>query len=131
MRLVAWVARALGRPARWTETRYENLLAMTHGRAQEQIVTIGGRRDGTVLAYRLEVLQDCGAYPRIGAFLPMLTVMMTPGTYDIARVESSATAVVTNTTPIGAYRGAGRPEATAAIERAMDLFAAEIGMDPG
>jgi carbon-monoxide dehydrogenase large subunit len=128
--LVAWVARTLGRPARWTETRYENLLAMTHGRAQEQVVTIGGRRDGTVLAYRLEVLQDCGAYPRIGAFLPMLTVMMTPGTYDIARVESSATAVVTNTTPIGAYRGAGRPEATAAIERAMDLFAAEIGMDP-
>jgi carbon-monoxide dehydrogenase large subunit len=103
---------------------------MTHGRAQEQIVTIGGRHDGTVLAYRLEVLQDCGAYPRIGAFLPMLTVLMTPGTYDIARVESSATAVVTNTTPIGAYRGAGRPEATAAIERAMDLFAAEIGMDP-
>jgi carbon-monoxide dehydrogenase large subunit len=128
--LVAWVARALGRPARWTETRYENLLAMTHGRAQEQVVTIGGLRDGTVLAYRLEVLQDCGAYPRIGAFLPMLTVMMTPGTYDIARVESSATAVVTNTTPIGAYRGAGRPEATAAIERAVDLFAAEIGMDP-
>ncbi len=128
--LVAWVARALGRPARWTETRYENLLAMTHGRAQEQVVTIGGRRDGAVLAYRLEVLQDCGAYPRIGAFLPMLTVLMTPGTYDIARIESSATAVVTNTTPIGAYRGAGRPEATAAIERAMDLFAAEIGMDP-
>ena len=128
--LVAWVARELGRPARWVETRYENLLAMTHGRAQEQTVTIGGGRDGTVLAYRLEVLQDCGAYPRIGALLPMLTVMMTPGTYAIARVESSATAVVTNTTPIGAYRGAGRPEATAAIERAIDLFAAEIEMDP-
>jgi carbon-monoxide dehydrogenase large subunit len=127
---VCWVAKALGRPARWAETRYENLLGMTHGRAQVQTVTIGGRPDGTVLAYRLEVLQDAGAYPRMGAFLPSLTRLMTPGTYDIARVESVARSVVTTTTPIGAYRGAGRPEATAAIERAMDLFAAEIGMDP-
>jgi len=128
--LVAWVARAIGRPARWSETRYENLLGMTHGRAQVQTVTIGGRRDGRVLAYRLEVLQDAGAYPRMGAFLPSLTRLMTPGTYDVAKVESVARSVVTNTTPIGAYRGAGRPEATAAVERAMDLFAAEIGMDP-
>ena len=128
--LVAWVARAIGRPARWSETRYENLLGMTHGRAQVQTVTIGGSRDGRVLAYRLEVLQDAGAYPRMGAFLPSLTRLMTPGTYDFAKVESVARSVVTNTTPIGAYRGAGRPEATAAVERAMDLFAAEIGMDP-
>jgi aerobic carbon-monoxide dehydrogenase large subunit len=128
--VVARVARLLGRPVRWSETRYENLLAMTHGRAQVQTVTIGGRRDGTVLAYRLEVLQDAGAYPRIGALLPYLTLLMTPGTYAIAKVESVARAVVTNTTPIGAYRGAGRPEATAAIERAMDLFATEIGADP-
>ena len=128
--VVAWVARELGRPARWTETRYENLLGMTHGRAQQQTVTIGGRRDGTVLAYRLEVLQDGGAYPRIGAILPSLTRLMTPGPYDIPRAEAFAPRVVTNTTPVGAYRGAGRPEATAAIERAMDLFAAEIGMDP-
>jgi len=127
---VAWVARAVGRPARWSETRYENLLGMTHGRAQVQTVTIGGRRDGKVLAYRLEVLQDAGAYPRIGAFLPSLTRLMTPGTYAFPKVESVARAVVTTTTPIGAYRGAGRPEATAAVERAMDLFAAEIGMDP-
>jgi aerobic carbon-monoxide dehydrogenase large subunit len=127
---VAWVAKALGRPARWAETRYENLLGMTHGRAQHQTVTIGGRRDGTVLAYRLEILQDAGAYPRMGALLPSLTRLMTPGTYAFAKVESSARSVVTNTTPIGAYRGAGRPEATAAVERAMDLFAAEIGMDP-
>ena len=127
---VAWVARAVGRPARWSETRYENLLGMTHGRAQVQTVTIGGRRDGRVLAYRLEVLQDAGAYPRLGAMLPSLTRLMTPGTYDFAKVESSARSVVTTTTPIGAYRGAGRPEATAAVERAMDLFAAEIGLDP-
>ncbi len=128
--MVTWVARQLGRPARWTETRYENLVAMTHGRAQQQTVTIGGKRDGTVLAYRLEVVQDSGAHVRIGAVLPSLTLLMTSGPYEIPRSESVATSIVTSTTPIGAYRGAGRPEATAALERAIDLFAAEIGMDP-
>jgi carbon-monoxide dehydrogenase large subunit len=128
--VVAWVARRLGRPARWTETRYENLIAMTHGRAQQQTVTIGGSRDGTVQAYRLEIVQDAGAYPRIGAILPFLTILMTPGPYALGKAEAVAKTVVTTTTPLGAYRGAGRPEATAAVERAMDLFAAEIGADP-
>ncbi len=128
--MVAWVARELGRPARWTETRYENLIAMTHGRAQQQTVTIGGQRDGTVLAYRLEIVQDSGAHVRIGAMLPFLTILMTPGPYAIPRAEAVAKSVVTTTTALGAYRGAGRPEATAALERAMDLFAAEIGLDP-
>ena len=72
--VLARVARRLGRPARWTETRYENLVAMTHGRAQQQTVTIGGSRDGTVQAYRLEIVQDVGAYPGIGAALPSLTI---------------------------------------------------------
>ena len=128
--VVCWVARRLGRPARWAETRNENMVAMTHGRAQRQTVTIGGSRDGTVAAYRLEILQDAGAYPRFGAFLPALTILMAPGPYAIGRAEAVAKTVVTNTTPVGAYRGAGRPEATAAVERAIDLFAAEIGMDP-
>jgi carbon-monoxide dehydrogenase large subunit len=129
--VLAWLARELGHPVRWTETRYENLIAMTHGRAQQQTVTIGGSRDGNVTAYRLEIVQDAGAYPRIGAVLPFLTILMTTGPYDIPKAEAIAKVVVTNTTPIGAYRGAGRPEATAAIERAMDLFATEIGVDPG
>jgi carbon-monoxide dehydrogenase large subunit len=128
--VVCWVARRLGRLARWAETRNENLVGMTHGRAQRQTVTIGGRRDGTVEAYRLEILQDSGAYPRFGAFLPALTILMAPGPYAFPRAEAVATSVVTNTTPVGAYRGAGRPEATAAVERAIDLFAAEIGRDP-
>jgi carbon-monoxide dehydrogenase large subunit len=128
--VVCWVARQLGRPARWTETRNENLIGMTHGRAQIQTVTIGGRRDGTVEAYRLEIIQDAGAYPRFGAFLPALTILMCPGPYAIGRAEAVARSVMTNTTPVGAYRGAGRPEATAAVERAMDLFAAETGVDP-
>jgi aerobic carbon-monoxide dehydrogenase large subunit len=128
--LVAWAARELQRPVRWTEYRYDNLLAMTHGRGQVQTLSLGGTRDGKLIAYRLDILQDCGAYPAIGAVLPFLTRMMAPGTYAIERIESSARSVVTNTTPVGAYRGAGRPEAAAAIERAIDLFAAEIGMDP-
>jgi carbon-monoxide dehydrogenase large subunit len=128
--LTCWIAQQLGRPARWSETRMENLVGMTHGRAQQQKLTIGGMKDGTVLAYRMEILQDCGAYPRIGAFLPSLTILMTPGPYRIPRAESWASAVVTNTTPIGAYRGAGRPEAAAAIDRAIDLFAGAAGIDP-
>ncbi|HEV7204745.1 MAG TPA: xanthine dehydrogenase family protein molybdopterin-binding subunit [Jatrophihabitans sp.] len=128
--VVALAARKVGRPVRWVETRSENMLAMTHGRGQVQTVSIGGNRDGRVAAYRLGVLQEAGAYARIGTLLPSLTALMAPGVYDIERIEVSARSVVTNTTPMGAYRGAGRPEATAAIERAMDLFAAELGLDP-
>jgi aerobic carbon-monoxide dehydrogenase large subunit len=128
--LVAWAARHTGRALRWVETRSENLVGMTHGRDQQHSVKIGGTRDGRVLAYRLDVLQDTGAYPRMSGFLPTLTNLMAVGPYDIAHVEVGYRVVVTNKTPIAAYRGAGRPEATAAIERAMDLFAAEIGMDP-
>ncbi len=128
--VVALAARITGRPATWVETRSENMVAMTHGRGQVHTVTIGGDRDGRVKAYRLEVLQDCGAYPRIGGVLPGLTALMAPGVYDIAGLETSFASVLTTTTPVGAYRGAGRPEATAAIERAMDLFAAEVGIDP-
>ena len=128
--LLGWLARQVGRPVRWLETRSENMVGMGHGRAQRQTVEIGGRRDGTVEAYRLTILQDAGAYPNFGAFLPYMTRMMAPGTYAIDKVEVNSRSVVTNTTPTVAYRGAGRPEASAAIERAMDLFAAEIGMDP-
>src|SRR4051812_25955774 len=127
---VAWAARRLGRPVRWHETRGENMVAMVHGRAQVQTVEIGGTRDGNVEAYRLTIVQDSGAYPAIGAILPFMTRMMSPGVYAIPKVECNSRSLVTNTTPVGAYRGAGRPEAAAAIERAMDLFAAEIGMDP-
>jgi carbon-monoxide dehydrogenase large subunit len=128
--VVCWVARELGRPARWTETRNENLLAMVHGRAQQHKLTIGGTKDGTVLAYRIEILQDAGAYPKFGAFLPSLTILMAPGPYHIPRAEAVATSVMTNTTPVGAYRGAGRPEASAAVDRAIDLYAAAAGLDP-
>ncbi len=128
--VLGWLSRRVGRPVRWTETRSESMLGLGHGRGQRQTVEIGGTGDGRILAYRLTVLQDAGAYPSIGAILPFLTGMMAVGTYDIARVDFVARSVVTNTTPVVAYRGAGRPEATAAIERAVDLFAVEVGMDP-
>jgi len=128
--VVAWAARRLGRPLRWVETRNENLLGMVHGRAQQHTIRIGGSRDGRILAYHLDIVQDCGAYPRFGLFLPTLTQLMASGVYDLPYCGSSFQVVVTSTTPISAYRGAGRPEATAAIERAVDLFAAEIGLDP-
>ncbi|MEA2228695.1 MAG: aerobic carbon-monoxide dehydrogenase large subunit, partial [Solirubrobacteraceae bacterium] len=128
--LVAWIARRVGRPVRWAETRSENMLALGHGRAQHQELTIGGMRDGTVRAYRMKIVQDCGAYPDLGAILATFTQMCASGPYAIPRIEAGAQSVLTNTTPIVAYRGAGRPEATQAIERAMDLFAAEAGLDP-
>ncbi|GAA4708452.1 xanthine dehydrogenase family protein molybdopterin-binding subunit [Pseudonocardia yuanmonensis] len=128
--LVAWLSKKVGRPVRWNESRSENMTGMVQGRGQVQKITIGGDRDGTVKAYRLDVVADAGAYPRLGVVLPMFTRMMAPGTYDIPKVFSSAQVVATNTTSTAAYRGAGRPEATQAIERAMDLFADEIGMDP-
>jgi len=128
--LLGWLARHCGRPVRWVETRSENMLAMVHGRAQYQEITVGGRRDGTIEAYHLAITQDAGAYPALGALLPGLTRMMAAGTYGIPEVTCEVRSVVTNSVPTGAYRGAGRPEATAAVERAVDLFAAEVGLDP-
>lgn len=128
--LVPWLARRVDRPVRYTETRTESMNGLGHGRGQVQDVTIGGTRDGRILAYSMDVVQDSGAYPRMGAVLPFMTGRMLTGTYDIPVAAMSARGVVTNTVPTVAYRGAGRPEAAAAIERMVDLFAVEIGMDP-
>jgi carbon-monoxide dehydrogenase large subunit len=127
--IVAWLARATLRPLRWTETRSENLVAMNPGRAQWIDFELGGSRDGVVQALRIKLLQDAGAYPGFGAFLPNLTALMASGVYSIPKIEAEIVAVVTNTTPVGAVRGAGRPEATQMLERAMDLFAAELSLD--
>ncbi|HLG92904.1 MAG TPA: xanthine dehydrogenase family protein molybdopterin-binding subunit, partial [Acidimicrobiales bacterium] len=128
--VVAHLARLLGRPLVWVETRSESMLALGHGRAQVQYASLGGRRDGRLIAYRLHVVQDAGAYPAMGSILPFITSTMTTGVYDIERVDFASRSVVTNTTPVVAYRGAGRPEATAALERMVDIYAAEVGMDP-
>jgi carbon-monoxide dehydrogenase large subunit len=128
--LCAWLARQLDRPVRWTETRSESMVAAGHGRAQYQYAELGGTRAGRIVSYSLEVIQDAGAYPRIGAILPFWTRTMVTGPYRVNRAKFSATSVATTTTPVVSYRGAGQPEAVAALERMVDLFAAEIGMDP-
>ncbi len=129
--LLGVLSKKVGRPLRWVETRSESMMVMGHGRAQVQYVTIGGSRDGKVTHYQLHVIQDSGAFAEMGSILaPFMTRPMASAVYDIPNIECRTTSVVTNTAVTTAYRGAGRPEATAAAERAMDLFAAEIGMDP-
>ncbi len=128
--LLGPISKAIGRPVAWRETRSESMMTLGHGRAQLQYVTIGGTRDGDVTHYQLHAIQDAGGFVGMGTILaPFMTRPMSLGVYDIPNVEVRTTSVVTNTTPTTAYRGAGRPEATAAIERAMDMFANEIGMD--
>lgn len=128
--VVAWAARRLQRPVRWTETRTESMLAMGHGRASTHRVRIGGRRDGTVLAYEVDALQDSGAYPAMGTFITTNLRNSGTGVYDIPVARAGGRSVVTNTPSTMALRGAGRPEAACSIERAIDRFAARVGLDP-
>jgi aerobic carbon-monoxide dehydrogenase large subunit len=128
--LVAWLALELGRPVRWLESRSEAMASLGHGRGQRHDLVLGGRRDGTIERYRLAVVQDGGAHPRIASVIPTMVRMMQPGAYCIDEVAYTGTSVVTTTAPTVAYRGAGRPEATAAVELAVDRFARAIGMDP-
>jgi aerobic carbon-monoxide dehydrogenase large subunit len=128
--VVAALALRLGRPVRYVESRWETMIAMQHGRAQVQDVELGARSDGTLVGVRIRVLADAGAYPGDAVIMPFLTGQMSAGVYAMPKVDFAFRCVVTNTTPIGAYRGAGRPEATALLERAMDQLAARLEMDP-
>src|SRR5215211_3791956 len=114
---VAALARRLGRPVRYVESRSETMLAMTHGRAQVQEVELAATRDGRIIGLRARLVADGGAYPAEAASMPSSTRYMASGVYRIARVEVAWACAVTNTTPVAAYRGAGRPEATAMVER--------------
>jgi len=128
--ILGWIAKRVKRPVVWVPSRSDDMVGLGHGRGQVQYCRIGGTKEGEILAYHLHVVQEAGAYPGGGAGLPANARAMLTGCYDIPSVGFSAVSVVTNTTPTGAYRGAGRPEAAAAIERAIDAFALEIGMDP-
>ena len=128
--IIAALAVKLQRPVAWFEYRSENLVAMTHGRAQVQDVAIGATRDGHVTGLEVSILGDAGAYPGQAAGMPYYTGQMSSGVYDIPKVHFSAQVAATNTTVVSAYRGAGRPEAISLIERAMDMLAMELGMDP-
>lgn len=127
--LLPFLSRRSGRPVRWTPTRSQDMVGLGHSRAQRNTIRIAGDRDGTIRAMEADVLVDCGAYPVAGPVLAQNTGRMMPGPFDVERVNWVSTGVVTNTTPLAAYRGAGRPESGALVDRAVDLFAAEIGMD--
>jgi carbon-monoxide dehydrogenase large subunit len=127
--LLAALARRYQMPLKWVETRLEHMAATNHGRAQVADLEAAVQADGTVTALRMRVVADLGAYP-LAPDVPELTGAMAIGVYRIPAVDIEITCVFTNTTPVGAYRGAGRPEAAYYIERLMDLIAAELGMDP-
>jgi carbon-monoxide dehydrogenase large subunit len=128
--ITAAAARRLGRPVKWAENRSEDMLALVHGRDYYMTGRLGLTRDGRFVGLEADVVAGAGAYPSIGAILPLLTQMMSVGVYDIPRARFKGTAALTNTTTIGAYRGAGRPEATQLLERLVDVAARVVDLDP-
>lgn len=129
--LVAFAARALGRPVRWIESRTESFVATVHGRGITVDLELGLASDGTITALRGQVLLDCGATPyMVGLGTGIVAAGMLYGPYRVPNALTELVAVVTNKTPIGAFRGYGMPEATFAIERALDEGARRLGMDP-
>ena len=128
--IAAKAAMVLGKPVKWAEARSEDMVSLVHGRDYVMTARLGVNNDGKIVGLDATVLAAAGAYPAIGAILPMLTQMMSVGVYDVPKVRFDAKTVLTNNTTIGAYRGAGRPEATQLIERVLDVAADQIGMDP-
>jgi carbon-monoxide dehydrogenase large subunit len=127
---VVAAARRLDRPVRWLEDRAEALTGPPHGRGQNQRVRMAADAQGRILAYELSIDADIGGYPQIGSFVPINTARMATGAYQIPRVHVRTRVVATTTAPTAPYRGAGRPEATAAIERTVDALARRLNMDP-
>ena len=128
--LLPLLARRTGRPVRYLADRTDDMVGLGHSRAQRQTLRIGGDRDGTIRCLDVHIVGDAGAYPLASPNLINNTGVLLPGPYRIEHVRFSGDSVVTNTTPTVAYRGAGRPEAAALVDRAVDLFAAEAGLDP-
>ncbi|HJS26743.1 MAG TPA: xanthine dehydrogenase family protein molybdopterin-binding subunit [Actinomycetota bacterium] len=126
---VAAAALRLGAPVAWLPTRSESMVSLTHGRAQVHDVELGATRDGRLVGLRVDIVSDMGAYP-IASYLAETTKSMLSGVYRIPRIAARGRSVVTTTPPVGPYRGAGRPEATLSIERAIDVLAAEVDLDP-
>ena len=120
----------LGRPVKWIETRRENMQATIHGRGQVGYIEVGCKSDGTLTGIRYNVFADLGAYHQLlTPAIPTLTGLMLSGSYKIPAIQINITGVFTNKMATDAYRGAGRPEATYVVERAIDLVAAELGLD--
>ena len=130
--LTVFCAKTLGRPVKWTETRSENYQATTHGRDHVQDVELAGTKDGTITGLRCTVHAGMGAYLSTAApgIPTILHGLMLSGCYQIPALKEDVYGIYTNGVPVEAYRGAGRPEATFMLERLIDVFANEIGMDP-
>jgi carbon-monoxide dehydrogenase large subunit len=129
--VAAAVSKRLGMPVKWIEDRSEAFVATTHGRDILGYIDLAAKRDGTVLGLKMRLIADIGAYNMLlTAAIPTLTMMMANATYNIPAIRTTLTEVFTNKTPTDAYRGAGRPEATYFVERAMDMLARELKMDP-
>ena len=128
--VTAAAARALDRPVKWAESRSEDMVSLVHGRDYVMTAKLGTTLDGTITGLDAKIVASGGAYPAIGAILPMLTQLMSPGVYDVPKVHFDAMTAITNNTTTGAYRGAGRPEATQLIERVLDVAADDLGIDP-
>ena len=129
--LLGWISMQLGKPVKWIESRRENMQATIHGRAQIGTVEVGVKNDGTITGLRYNVVADLGAYHQLlTPAIPTLTGLMLSGAYKIPAIQMNVTGVFTNKMSTDAYRGAGRPEATYVVERAMDIVARELNMDP-
>jgi aerobic carbon-monoxide dehydrogenase large subunit len=129
--LLGWIAMQLGKPVKWIEGRRENIQATIHGRGQVGYIEIGCKNDGTLTGLRYNVFADLGAYHQLlTPAIPTLTGLMLSGAYKIPAIQINVTGCFTNKMATDAYRGAGRPEATYVVERALDLVAAETGIDP-
>ena len=125
------ICRRLGKPVKWTESRTEGNLTVHHGRDQLQHIEIAAERDGRIRGIRVNLLADMGAYLMlVTPGVPLLGAFMYNGIYKMDAYDFTCTGVFTTKMPTDAYRGAGRPEATFAIERLMDELAAELGIDP-
>jgi carbon-monoxide dehydrogenase large subunit len=130
--MVVFASKTLGRPVKWTETRSENYTSTIHGRDHVQEAELAAKKDGTITGIRAKVWAGLGAYLSTASTgIPtILHGLMLSGTYKIPNIHEDVFGMFTNTTPVDAYRGAGRPEATFMVERLVDLLASELKMDP-
>lgn len=129
--LTAIAAMKLSRPVKWSETRSENFQAAMHGRGQIDIIEAAAKSDGRIVGLKVSAICDIGGYYQyVSPLMGMLTGLMLPGPYDIENITYELKGVLTNKTPVGAYRGAGRPEATYLLECTIDKVALELGLDP-
>ena len=129
--LLGWIAMQLGKPVKWIETRRENIAATIHGRGQVGNIEVAFKNDGIITGLRYNVFADLGAYHQLlTPAIPTLTGLMLSGAYKIPAIQINITACFTNKMATDAYRGAGRPEATYVVERALDLVAADLNLDP-